>query len=216
MPLTVICGFSRSGTTLLYLLLKEHVQGVVFFDAEASALRLPPMTGPDVCTKRPHDILKLAEIRERHPDVRVVICIRDPRDILVSRHAKDPSVYAVSCDHSMFWDAEGKGTPTGPGLVETWRAFVHARKVATVIRYEDLTTDPKGVLRSLGRVCKWKHRVLADGWAPSPPEGLVEPLNGIGPVTTDRVGAYQRDLPRIREQMAQFPELTYILQHMGY
>src|SRR5688572_5059753 len=64
----VICGFPRSGTTLLHLMVQTAIPGILAFRRERFGLRVARMVWPGrhpfMVTKRPADLFWIDEIRQ--------------------------------------------------------------------------------------------------------------------------------------------------------
>lgn len=94
----VICGFPRSGSTLLHLMIRNSVRDVLTFSRERCALgnvQYELRNRHFMVTKRPDDLFRIQDIRNfyahRHQaSARFVVMLRDPRDVLVSKHARRP------------------------------------------------------------------------------------------------------------------------------
>jgi hypothetical protein len=132
----VICGFPRSGTTLLQMILENGIAGVRRFGREIGAWRAATYSWRNhavVVSKVPRDVFRLPPLREfyrlRPARLRVLLMMRDPREVLTSqRKIGGPQGYCV-----------------GP---ERWQsyytAFLSRRRDedVQVVRYEDLVCDP--------------------------------------------------------------------------
>ena len=91
----IICGISRSGTSLFYILLWNSIPGLGAPVGEVSALSM----GNEhdfYLTKRPLDCMNLTQIFSKFSgdDVKVIFQIRDPRDVICSTHTSVPGVFA--------------------------------------------------------------------------------------------------------------------------
>ena len=103
----VICGFPRSGSTLLQLICETCVADTRGFGIEVPALHAATRTyrqTPFLLSKYPSDVLHLDEIRRHYRGRRgkplFVVTTRDPLAVLTSRHKAYPSSrgYYVSPD----------------------------------------------------------------------------------------------------------------------
>lgn len=201
----VICGYPRSGSTLLYNMIRATVANYRTFDREHSAVGLRE-PGPWI-SKHPAD--------RRYPDLpcRRIITIRDPRDVLCSVHSSLPDTFKVSADHVIA--GRPPGEVMSEGLIEI-DAQVQALAGVT-IRYEELCSDPGSVQERLRRKLGLQFvGAFEDFHKADIPDGLAKQLNGVRPVTQARIGAWRNHPERIREQFARFPELHEILIRRGY
>lgn len=208
----VICGFPRSGTTLLQLMMESAIPGIRTFGRERRGLEVARCGRRDnavVLTKRPKDIYLVDELRafySSHPaEVRFIAVSRDPRSILTSRHFSNPSRYYVA--------------PTA------WRyAFQHWRWACQSddvlsITYEALMHDPDTaehqVLRHTGLVATRPFREFPQH---IPDQFDDRPLNGVrqlDPQNSHRWKDPEHE-PRIREILQAIPELPQVLIELGY
>jgi len=213
----VICGFPRSGTTLLQLMVQTAVPTVRAFGRERSGLGVAqnhwPKAGqePYLITKRPDDIFWIDEIRDFYARLgtrtraRFVICVRDPRAVLTSRHELNKSAYWVS--------------------IERWRAiFEHLRwaEGATdvhVLDYSDIVTRIADVQQLMTGLMGWPVSASFSDFHKHVPDDFdTKALNGIrslDPATLRRWSAPEH-ADRIRYLLNDMPELPERLIEMGY
>ena len=91
----VICGYPRSGTTMLHLMLKTAVADARSFGKERSAMSVARYTWPGryrfLVSKKPSDLFRVDEIssyyRTTQTGARFVLNVRDPRSVLTSVYA---------------------------------------------------------------------------------------------------------------------------------
>ena len=131
-----ITGAPRSGTTLLLSLMLAcfAIDGGVA--RERRLWRTPPKNRRIVCTKFPDETDFAAAMLACDSDLHVIFIVRDPRDVVVSRHHASPGRYLTN--------------------LRVWRQnytaarpyFDHPR--FHVVRYRDLVRDPDAVQRRLG------------------------------------------------------------------
>lgn len=224
----IIAGQGRAGTTLFYELLRQTLSGFAMPPAEASALGTIALSGSH-CTTRPLDIFVLDEIfaaNARGKRIDLVLTLRDPRDILVSRHAGAPGDYLYSADASYLPE---DGRPRGrlvPGLIDVHRACVAALgsglfpQGVFLLKYEHLVADPDRIqgLMGEGLGLGFDGGRFSDVDGTDVPEALAAPLNGARRIDGAGVGTWR--LPehreRIRDQFTRFPELFDIVEGLGY
>jgi len=204
----VICGFPRSGTTLLHLMIQTAVPRIQCFGRERAALDLLTHwpRAPFLVTKRPADVFFLDRIRDHYAGrARFVVCLRDPRSVLTSKHANRPGEYYV--------------TP------ERWRAIDgHVQAVASatdvcLVNFTDLVTDTQSVQARLDEFVGWKSaRPFADYHLHLPAGVDVAPLNGVRAVDphADERWREPAHRERIRTLLRELPELPERLIAMGY
>lgn len=214
----VLCGPPRSGTTLLYGMLRMTVTSHHVPDRERKALN--NLTPDRVITKTPFDCIRIPEIKHRlGPDVTFIVMIRDPRDILVSRHHLAPDEYWVHWDYSLgYRRKERRLTYLNPGLLECLRAIEDPPR-SVFVRYESLVREPDEVQTALqlqipalqmrGCFSDWNHRTKV-------PKSLRKPLNGVRAPNMRRVGVWRYHPGRILQQFQACPELFWWLRYLGY
>jgi hypothetical protein len=99
----------------------------------------------------PRDIFHVNKIIEFYPDAKVIVCVRDVRDFLLSYQGK----WRATSDHeverlkrlyhpvvtSLLWKSSMKQLPEISGIVP--------RKNLTILHYEDLVANPESSVRHL-------------------------------------------------------------------
>lgn len=192
----------RTGTTLL----AEAMRACFAIDAshEHEAWLWERASGAAIhLSKAPSDILRIGPRLRLDPRLHVICMVRDPRDIVVSRH------------HRVYPDRYFVGmTRVGRGLRALRRLKGHAR--LTVVRYEDLVSDPSSVQRYLEFRMPFLERTADFGEfhrvaAVSERAGLA--LSGLRPIQTTSIGNWRRHLPRIADQRE---AMTAALIELGY
>jgi hypothetical protein len=208
----VICGFPRSGTTLLQLMLETAYPSSRHFGHERSGLLTARRAWPGkhslIITKRPNDVFWIDEIRQayraRASRPCFIVTMRDPRAVLTSKHVSR-SDYYVS--------------------VERWRSiFDHMRYVrhasdVVVVEYGDLVRRPHDVQERLVRAIGEDPDVPFDAFAEAVPAGFrTRALNGVRPLDASSLEKWRQPehRERLREVLATMPELPSVLVEEGY
>jgi hypothetical protein len=146
----VVCGFPRSGTSLLYNMLAVTLPDFPRDDFEVSALR-SIWRFEHHLSKLPLDVLSLDAIRERNVHgkrIQVLVPIRDPRDLVTSIHPNVPDDYFIGWEASYRVGLGESGAPAleRPGIREIeacLRAQAGRPGLELVrVRYEELVHDP--------------------------------------------------------------------------
>jgi len=208
----VICGFPRSGSTLLNLMVRNCVSDLKYFDDEVWALeaaRHSLRNHAYMVTKRPRDIFLIDEIRKvysrRRTDVRFSLTMRDPRDILTSIHNDHRDMYYVSSDR---WKAD----------CEQFRRAQEFPDVM-VIRFEDLVTRTEQIERRLALFTGWHQtRPLRLFYEEMPDAFELKALNDLRPLDTSVIGKWRQSVhaERIRQVLTEIPSLPEYLIELGY
>lgn len=208
----VMCGYPRSGTTLLQLMIETAYPNARTFHRERAALAALQNTWPGrhavMITKRPDDVFWLDEIRERyrgrHPRPLFVISVRDPRAVLTSVHAKKPGY----CVAPSKWRA----------VHEHIRYNRQFDDVAT-IEYRDVVERPQDVQARLSTFIGVPPDAPFDQYLGSVPQDFdTTALNGVRPLDPSRLDRWRaaKHRPRILELLRELPELPERLIEMGY
>jgi len=195
----------RTGTTLMAEAIVACFDIDLFCAHEARIFAEPSGPGRIFLTKAPRDILLAEEELERDPMLHVVYMLRDPRNIVVSRHRRAPGRYWAGLK---FWKAY---TPAGRRLKD------HPRFVT--VRYEDLAADPDAVqdmliermpfLRPTAPFCRY-HEVAR------PAPDAVTALGGVRAITAGRTDAWRDHLSRLKGQIVQHGSIAADLIEFGY
>jgi hypothetical protein len=208
----VMCGFPRSGTTLLQLMVETAYPGARTFHRERAALAAIQNTWPGrhalMITKRPDDIYWLDEIRERYagrrPKPRFIISLRDPRAVLTSKHVKKPGY----CVPASKWRA----------TYEHIRYNLQFDDVATV-EYRELVERPQEVQAQLAAFLGCPPEGQFDQYLAAVPDDFdTTALNGVRPLDASSLDRWRapKHRDRIRQLLGELPELPDRLIEMGY
>ncbi|HEX4125440.1 MAG TPA: sulfotransferase [Tepidisphaeraceae bacterium] len=209
----LICGFPRSGTTMLQMMIENGLPQARRFGVETGGWRAATYTlrnHPIVISKVPHDVFRLEPLRKfyagRKAALRIILMVRDPRDVLTStRKEGGPLGYVVGA--------------------ERWRryynAFCATRESADVIvvRYEDLVQDVPGQQHRIELFTGENMAVPFDQFhTVERPDFDLKTLNGLRPVETSllRRWAAEAHRPRIEQMLRELPELPRALVDLGY
>ena len=208
----VICGYPRSGTTLLQAMMETSAADARSYGRERSALAVAKYTWPGrspiVISKLPDDIFRIQQIREYYrnlrTDVRFVLSVRDPRAVLTS----------------IFVDKPGYCVPS-----IKWRAvYEHVRyqqQFADVIvtEYRDLVEQPGVVQDRLASFTGCESRLRFEEFHDAVPGHFdTRPLNGVRPLDRASLDKWRRPEHRARIQqiLQEIPELPDRLIELGY
>lgn len=223
----VQCGYPRSGSTMLYNMLRSTVEGYQFYDKETPASWVINDPG-DKITKDPKDVFYMREIQEvLGDDVRFLVSVRDPRSVLCSKHVNTGDLYKVSWDFTwkrgpakMVRKGRRKGlrreSPKHMGLID-WHKAIMGTPVSAMVKYEDVITSTEEVQTRLGRIFGFAYRAaFSDFHTSDIPPRLAHQLNGVRPVDSSRIESWHSHPERIKQQFTECPELFDILIQLGY
>lgn len=152
----IVCGFPRSGTSLLFNILCGIVPGFTPYTGPKTKNRISKessyvkkiMKPGSYITKQPADIFKIKKLKKwniRNKKIVVFVCIRDIRDLLVSKHQLLPNDYYMGYD----WRLKVKnGNKINTGIKHFYEEIKKIRKYnipncdVHFIHYEQITEEP--------------------------------------------------------------------------
>lgn len=232
----VICGFPRSGTSLLYNMISSTIKGFKLTEFEKYFIHYIHKIG-NYITKAPIDILHLKHIDKlniNNKKIIILIVVRDIRDVITSRHPIHPDEFFIGYDHS-WWPQDREFSTwsyDAPGVIEIHRAIqeVMGRTDAMLIRYEELVKNPEAVQENIKKRfaisfdAKFheyhqnpdKHAYRYEGkFAPKKQSLVMEGKR----ISLDRVARWKQDgnqIDRVKKQFIECPELFDVLEAYGY
>lgn len=208
----VICGFPRSGTTLLQAMLETSAANARSFGKERSGMAVAQYTWPGrhpiVISKKPDDVFKVDEIRDYYrglqTNVRFVLSVRDPRAVLTSIHVSKTGY----CVPPVKWRA-----------VDEHIRYQRPQPDVTIVEYRDLVDRPDHVQQQLAAFTGCEIRARFDQFHAAVPSHFdTRALNGVRPVDRRSLDKWRapEHAARLRELLRELPELPERLIEMGY
>lgn len=152
----IICGYPRSGTSLLYNMMSTTLKtNFEFLEFEKYFMYTLHKMG-NIASKAPLDINHieyLDSLNIHRKRLVFIVVIRDIRDILISRHPNNPEMFFIGYDHS-FWhnyDAIDSWSYVAPGIIDISKKvrLAQLKPYTFTVKYEDLVSDPDDVQRQL-------------------------------------------------------------------
>jgi hypothetical protein len=224
----IVTGYSRSGTTMFYHMLRSSVKGYEFMNEEVPAERAVGADRNSRITKRPLDLFSLEQIvrnNQYRKSLCLIILIRDIRSVLTSFHSAVPDDYFIGYDYQYFLNrATGEYSYRNPGIIAIHQAIVQAihnphfeKKI--IIKYEDIVSATRQQQEYLGRELGLEYSGnFEDFYRHSIPEHLSRQLNNLRAVDETRVETWKNPAhaQRIRSQFTRCPALFDILIQYGY
>jgi mRNA-degrading endonuclease RelE of RelBE toxin-antitoxin system len=210
----LVCGGSRSGTTLLKLLLEVAMPRARRFRREIRAWRAATsrLRNHEVMiTKRPRDVDDLPRIRElyagRRTQLRIIIMIRDPRDILTSSHVKS-----------------AHERPYHISIPEWNHSYEHVIKHSNdpdvmLVRYEDLVTNTGPIESRLESFIGERFEQPFSSFVDRVPTGFeTRALNGLRPIDAHGIARWRRPehRERIEQLLRELPDFPQQIVQLGY
>lgn len=141
----------------------------------------------------------------RHPDIWLIYCQRDPRDIISSRHGLAPDKYWAN--------------------LAQWRVMRRRARKATghprllVVRYEQLVRSPDTVQEEINARIGWLCQTgLFSQYqkAANPSQQSIEAMRGLRPIEASGIGRWKQNLPRLAGQLKIHGDITRELIEDGY
>jgi hypothetical protein len=204
-----IVGPPRSGTTLMYALFSTcfSIDGVTA--QEDRLWRRMPRHETVLVTKYPGDEAYAPMLLPLDQRLWFVFMLRDPRDVIVSRHGKEPERY---WSNLLIWQQAMR-------VHDAMRN--HPRFV--VVRYEDLVQSPDHVQKNLARRMEFlRPKIPFSEYHRNTPayisksEQMRLAMRGFRPVTACNVGGWRTHLPRVKAQVEAHGSLAERLIALGY
>ncbi len=198
------CG-PRSGTTLIAEMMIACFEIDLFMERERHITTLPDRPADIFLTKIPIDVLIIKPVLHLMKNLYVIYMLRDPRDMIVSKHGADPDRYWASLK---FWQTY---TPYGDSLRN------HPRFIT--VRYEDLIMKPDMVQTDLmSKMPFLKKRIPFSLYHERayPAEQARKALGDVRPLSMVNIGNWRRHLPRIAGQLHQHGSISEDLIAYGY
>lgn len=167
--------------------------------------KYPPESAEIYLTKNPGDICRARPALTMMRTLYLIYLIRDPRDVVVSRHKQNPERYWIGLNAWRFFTA-------------AWEAVKgHERLIS--IRYEDLVTDPDAVQQEIMKRMPFlkKKANFSEYHLIAKPSGKsLRALNDLRPISSASVGNWREHLPRIAGQIQRHGSMTADLIKYGY
>ncbi|MDH3520137.1 MAG: sulfotransferase domain-containing protein [Myxococcales bacterium] len=233
----VICGYPRSGTSLLYNMLSASLDGFHFGKFEVPCVH-HVRTRSHFVSKRPLDVFELEKLCRGNvfeKELFAIVVIRDLRDVITSIHPRVPHDYFIGYEASY---AVGDDFPHGskllhPGVRGYYERIEQLDELVDLtlvrVRYEDLIAQPDAVQQRLAdalrvrfarRFAQFHEHPERHAYRYAGAERAVDPalVRESDPVDGSRLGKWRSDVhrERIRSQFRAHPELFEMLCAYGY
>ena len=194
----------RSGTTLLHEAMVTCFHVDKHYDHEIRFNLVSGKDGELVISKRPKDIMYMADVLD-DPELYVIYILRDPRDVIVSRHGKNRELYYSNI---RLWRE-----------IHSYAKRLSGHKRFLEVRYEDFVTDPDAVQAAIAEKFPWlikihdfsqyhKHAQVS--------EKSRLAMHSVRPIAPTSIGVWKQHLPRIQGQQDLHGSLTPDLVACGY
>ncbi len=161
--------------------------------------------GQILVTKRPKDTMYMPAVIDDDPEIYVIYVMRDPRDVIASRHGKDKSMYYSNIRLWRQMHACAK------------RMIGHERFLQ--IRYEDFVRDPDGIQQLITEKFPWLekiHNFSEYHEYAQISEKSITAMHSVRPIAPTSVGVWTQHPGRIKGQQMIHGSLTPDLIECGY
>ncbi len=202
--LHIVACSPRSGTTLLH---EAMVTCFIFdkhYDHEIRFNLVSADDGQRLITKRPKDIMYMPAVID-DPDFFVIYLLRDPRDVIVSRHGKNKDMYYSNI---RLWRE-----------MQSYAMSITGHDRFLQVRYEEFVTNPNAVQAEIAARFPWLERrhdfsEYHEHARVSEESNLA--MHSVRPIAPTSVGVWTKHLGRIKGQQAIHGSLTPDLVKSSY
>ena len=201
----IVGSSPRTGTTLLAELLACCFELEGFCEHELSIFSKPEDEFETFLSKAPRDVLVAASLLEIDPALWILHMVRDPRDVVVSRHGRDPEHYWTNLRIWKSYRAAAR------------RAEGHPRFLT--LRYEDLVRQPDVVQDEIARFLPFLERRSAFSEfhrLARPSRAARDALGELRPLSSGSIAAWQAHKPRLAAQLTRHGPINRDLVELGY
>ena len=200
-----IVGISpRTGTTLLAECMRICFD-IDRYEQHEASLNTLSYGSSIYLTKNPQDIMYMSLRFSLDPRLTVICMVRDPRDIVVSRHGNNPKKYYTSLGKYKYWSKQVDRYSSNNRFI--------------IIRFEDLISDPNGVQDYI--MSRIPYLVKRKSFSEFHINAEVSDkssraLNGFRPIDKVNLSKWRNHLPRLSEQVSQYGDITTDVINYGY
>lgn len=202
--LHIVACSPRSGTTLLHEAMVTCFRVDKHYDHEVRFNEVTAAPGQVVVTKRPKDTLYMGSVID-DPGLYIIYVLRDPRDVIVSRHGKDGEMYYSNI--RLWRELHACARPL----------YGHPRFLD--VRYEDLVSDPDATQARIAARFPWLeqvHRFSEYHLHASVSAKSELAMHTLRPIAPTSIGVWHKHPGRIVGQQRIHGSLTPDLIECGY
>lgn len=197
----------RTGTTLLTEVIKNCYEIDCYCEHEASIAKSNTSFGNcnTVLTKLPSSTHKLRTILNNVKNAFVICIIRDPRDMIVSYHGRITGQYYCGLNFWLNFLSDYEKLKNHPRFI--------------LIRYEDFTTNPDEIQKQIEQkipFLKHKHKFSEYHLYAKPDDDTLKALKKLRPIESKGIGTWKKHLPRIKQQLIKYGDISDSLMQFGY
>ena len=201
----IVACSPRSGTTLLHEVMVTCFRVDKHYDHEIRFNLVSADAGQTLITKRPKDTMYMPRIIEDDMELYVIYMLRDPRDVICSRHGKDKSTYYSN--------------------IRLWREMhAYARQMYgherfLEIRYEHFVSDPDATQALILEKLPWLeklHDFSEYHEYAKVSEKSIKAMHSVRPIAPTSVSVWTKHLGRVKGQQLIHGSLSPDLIETGY
>lgn len=195
----------RTGTTLMVEAIKTCFDIDHCSKHEDRLFTRAPGTPDIFLSKAPRDIMVVGPSLKVDPNLFVICIIRDPRDIITSKHKKDPDRYWAGLKFWNLYTKEFSELADHPHFIPVY--------------YEKFVSNPDAVQKKIDKQIPFlekeapfsRYHEIAEASG-----SAQEALNGVRPIKPTSVGKWENHKPRVRGQIQRHGAITQDLITYGY
>ena len=195
----------RSGTTLLYEMMSACCAFDKLYGHETRFNRTSAEPGQTLLTKRPKDTQFMPSVLQHVDDFWVIYCLRDPRDVVVSKHKIAGDSYYSNLRLWREQHAYAESMKNHPRFIQ--------------VKYEDLVSDPDRVQSSLEAAIPWlrcAHPFSEYHLHATLSKQSERAMHGLRSINTESIGRWRTNLPRVVGQIERHGDISQTLIDCGY
>lgn len=195
----------RTGTTLMTEALKTCFSIDYSTDHEDHLYTRAPGQPDIFLSKLPGDLLRVGPSLKVDPNLYVICMIRDPRDIICSKHQKDKDRYWAGLK---FWKASIKELDK----LSDHRRFVpvkYERFVSEPDKVQDLISEQIPFLKRKASFSEYHKMATVT-------DKSMEALRSVRPIKPTSVGRWKKHKARVAGQLKKHGSITEDLIKFGY
>ncbi|MBT4381136.1 MAG: hypothetical protein HN900_05880 [Gammaproteobacteria bacterium] len=176
----LICGCARSGNTLMFSLIDTGFENIVKVKGGPWGEQVPKeaVEGKVVVGKFPRKASRLYKLMA--DDLGIIYMMRDPRDVLVSKHFERPRTYWTSVERWIRTATVALEYKDHPNVL--------------LLKYEDLITKPNKAQKAMAEKFNLEAaRKFEDCYESFDTKDKynAKTMNGIRPLDKSRIGAWK-------------------------
>ena len=200
-----IVGCPRSGTTLMHQLLSTCYESSGFCNFEKGIFKRIDPSHSIYFSKKPDDLHVIKYVLKKKRNLYVICMLRDPRCVISSIHYSNPEEYY--CDFWM-WEKCYK-------LIKE----IQTHERVLIVRYEDLLSSPDIEEKKIQNFCGdlvQKHAFVNFDKYAAPSLESLKAMKGLRSLDTENAKSWMKHLPRVKQQLQQYPQMQNFLEISGY